>query len=85
MDYIEIQIKARQPFEPVGTAAETWTDFLIWWQVRWPDRPIPCTHGLHNLCDLTNLSAGQLTQLLEKRTPANLLPKSSIPAPVLKK
>lgn len=70
-----IRMKARQPFEPVGTATEIWTDFLVWWRVRWPDRGLPCTHGLHNLRGLTGLSAKQLDKLLAERTAPYLLPK----------
>ncbi len=80
MNHALMKSKAGHPFEPVGTSAEIWTDFLIWWTVRWPGRCLPCKHGLHNLCGLTGLSKTQVAELLEKQTPPALTPlKNSIP------
>jgi len=72
-----LRFHARRPFEPVGTSAEVWGDFLAWWALRWPERRLPCAWGPHNLSALTGLSPTQITGLLATHTPAEMLPSST--------
>ena len=64
-----LQFHTRRPFEPVGSTADIWDDFLAWWALRRPGRCLPCAWGPHNLSALTGLSTTQITGLLAKRTP----------------
>lgn len=48
-------------FRPWREAADVWADFLLWWERRWPGRPLP---QLHNLPALTGLSERDLKRLL---------------------